>query len=800
MVGERSGVQISHGRKSISIALALALGIASPIGIDLSGNLSSAVHAQAAGALKLKRFPDRIDVVVSGVGGLARVVSQRRDGFTWRARLVDVKPSARTSTVQQVALPAAGLEMIRLEPAGGSGLNLTVETRQDLQLPEPRISADGENLIVSFAGLPGRSQSRQTARLDLRRPGRVPQPVFVPPIQARATAPPVGDIAVGTMLINNRSYVNVSGPSVSLTLNNAPAKDALMSLARLGGYGFVYVGEKDDAADDQDAPGGVTMAFRNERFDRALNSVLLASGLQARLDGRTLMVGSSVSSKSFGPQMSKVFRLNQVKVDKAANYLASLGASISIINTITTTTGESASAGTSDLSDQVSQTTQKTTEVETYGSSVGPLIGLAGTTDSRLGTITLVGDPKLISTAETYLKQLDLRRRQVAVKVQILNVDLSNDKMIDSSFSARMGDTFIVSNSGTGHLNFGKYKPGTPAGTGLYGEGGSGVPAVYPSLGQVPRQRVIDPVDAAQSVVDPVVQEEAVFPPAEPGGAPIRVPLFDSQGQPIYVPNTNPTASQTLKPVYNSQGQSVYVPSTNPNAAQTLQPVYDRNGRPVYVSDSNRYQQPDNSFYAYLEAQIVSRNAKTLSEPTLLVQEGQEAEVTKGEKVVVNVEKNENDNNSNTTFTYEKETAGLTLSVLVDKIDDNGFVTMNINPTISVPVPAEQAPGADTGGVQIFNIVERALKSGSIRLRDGQTLILSGVISDEQIEEVTKWPILGDLPILGGLFRKTESTRKKKELVILVTPRVLDDEQGGTFGYGYRPGTRAGAQLLRSSP
>ncbi len=44
------------------------------------------------------------------------------------------------------------------------------------------------------------------------------------------------------MLINNRSFVKASGPPVSLTLNNAPAKDALMSLARLGGYGFVFVG------------------------------------------------------------------------------------------------------------------------------------------------------------------------------------------------------------------------------------------------------------------------------------------------------------------------------------------------------------------------------------------------------------------------------------------------------------------------------------------------------------------------------------------------------------------------------
>ena len=85
-----------------------------------------------------------------------------------------------------------------------------------------------------------------------------------------------------------------------------------MSLARLGGYGFVYVGDPDSDA-TQAKPVGVTMAFRDERFDRALNSVLLASGFKpnwmAAPDG-----GHGDSSKTFGPQMSKVFRLNQVKV------------------------------------------------------------------------------------------------------------------------------------------------------------------------------------------------------------------------------------------------------------------------------------------------------------------------------------------------------------------------------------------------------------------------------------------------------------------------------------------------------
>ena len=68
----------------------------------------------------------------------------------------------------------------------------------------------------------------------------------------------------------------------------------------------------------------VTMAFRNEPYDRALNSVLMSSGLQ-RLDGNTPLVGTAVSAKSFGPQMSKVFRMNRLMSHQRVNILAILG-------------------------------------------------------------------------------------------------------------------------------------------------------------------------------------------------------------------------------------------------------------------------------------------------------------------------------------------------------------------------------------------------------------------------------------------------------------------------------------------
>jgi type IV pilus assembly protein PilQ len=501
-----------------------------------------------------------------------------------------------------------------------------------------------------------------------------------------------------------------------------------------------------------------------------------------------------------------------------------------------------------------------------------------------------------VTVAEKYLRNLDLRKRQVAVKVQILNVDLLNDKSIDSSFSARMGNTFIVSQSGKAFMNFGDYKPGNEAGTGRLGSGdlyaapgeylaGEPMQAAQDVVGAsvasqnvvnpvVESQRVIDPVVASQQVVDPVVESKEVFKPpyveaqeivgrkedgtpiygpkldangipiyvpsndpsaspklvtrydssgrpiyvpsTNPATAPTLIPRYDSNGQQIYVPSTDPAATPTLVPRYDSNGQKIYVPSSNPTVAPTLIPRYDSNGRPIYVPSSdpaaspslvprydkngqpvyvagknpNTFKYPQNSIYGYLEAVIQSTSAKTLASPTLLVQEGQEASVETGTSYITGVTATETANGS-TQFQNTRQNAGLTLRVNVDKIDDNGFITMNITPSISVPASTDFQEG-----VKIYNIQSRSLSSGRVRLRDRQTLVLTGVIRESDVEAAKKWPILGDLPILGQFFRKSESEKTKNELVVLVTPSIVDDESGGGYGYGYRPSTREARQLM----
>ena len=129
----------------------------------------------------------------------------------------------------------------------------------------------------------------------------------------------------------------------------------------------------------------------------------------------------------------------------------------------------------------------------------------------------------------------------------------------------------------------------------------------------------------------------------------------------------------------------------------------------------------------------------------------------------------------------------------MNKIDDNGFVTFSLSPSVSA-VTGSQVSVGSCPSIAILSV--RRLDTGSVRVRDGQTLILTGVISDLNSQTVDKWPILGDLPLVGQFFRSTGSTREKRELVIMVTPRIINDTEGGSFGYGYQPASPESRQLM----
>lgn len=743
--------------------------------------------------LKVIRSPGSVQLVLMGMGANPEI----RMGQQGAGLEIEVTTSQATELaagIRQLSLTDVGFASVELD-GGGNRFVLRVQPVQGRGVPKPVVTDDGQSVRLTFAA---QTMPQQVAgSYNIRTPGQVPVSNFVPPLRQRAYAPPVGDMAVGTMVLRNPSYVALKGPPVTLTTRNASARDVLMLLAQMGGYNFAFAdvgagsqigGQSSSSSGSTQStsgggvlpPGGglVTVAFQREPLERAFNFVLLSSGLQARLDGSTVVVGLNVLTKTIGNTVSRVYRLNQVSPDGAADYLANLGATITKTNTITSTSNESSSTGvaTANASASTSSTSTQTV-VESFGAPQGPLKGLIGTTDKRLGTITLIGGSYLVNVAEGYLKQLDLRKRQVAVNVKILNIDLENDTSIDNSFSTRIGNTFIVNNSGQALVNFGTLKPpGENLGSGKFSGSGTPLTAVTP-FG--------------------LPKEGAYFDNQINGAAP-----FPGTFLPFDNPATGRKEYQYARPsfgTYANPGQIGMQGATYELVENSTTFAGITAKSKEYVLSPGSPAPPANMKYPealfdYLSATIQSRNSKTLADPTLLVQEGEKAKVEAITSVITNVAVTDAAN-STTTSTTTRENAGLTLEVTVEKIDDNGFITLKMTPQVSVPIPAGFV---SVGGASlpINNIVKRSLDSGKVRLRDGQTLFLTGVIQESNLADVSKWPILGDLPFFGQFFRKTGNNRKKSELVIVVTPRIIDDEQGGSYGYGFQPSSAEARRLV----
>ena len=125
--------------------------------------------------------------------------------------------------------------------------------------------------------------------------------------------------------------------------------------------------------------------------------------------------------------------------------------------------------------------------------------------------------------------------------------------------------------------------------------------------------------------------------------------------------------------------------------------------------------------------------------------------------------------------------AGLTFGARILKIDDNGYVTFTLSPAISST--SEQRVIEGCGAIDLLNT--RRLDTGSIRVKDGNTLILTGVLDTNEVETIRKFPILGDLPILGSFFRQTTTSKNQRELIILVTPQILNSFEDNQSEIGF---------------
>ena len=161
-----------------------------------------------------------------------------------------------------------------------------------------------------------------------------------------------------------------------------------------------------------------------------------------------------------------------------------------------------------------------------------------------------------------------------------------------------------------------------------------------------------------------------------------------------------------------------------------------------------------------------------LSTPSIVTLDNEEAEIIVGENVPFVTGQQLSTNNDNPFQTVERQDIGLTLKVK-PQINDGNTIKMELEQEVS-----SVNPTAVTGAADITTS-KRSIKT-TVLVDDGQTLVLGGLIDDQISDVEEKVPLLGDIPVLGRLFRFRTTTKTKQNLMIFLHPVILRDNDSAT--------------------
>ncbi len=164
-----------------------------------------------------------------------------------------------------------------------------------------------------------------------------------------------------------------------------------------------------------------------------------------------------------------------------------------------------------------------------------------------------------------------------------------------------------------------------------------------------------------------------------------------------------------------------------------------------------------------------------LSTPQILTSDNKEAEIVVGENVPF-ISKREREAAAGTVLSsIERKDVGINLRI-TPQISEGGYVKLDVYQEISsVKEPPAGIAEAILTGVGPTT-TKRSTKT-SVTVKDGQTVVIGGLMQEKEEETVTKVPLLGDIPVIGWLFKHKSIDKKKTNLLVFITPHVVRDAE-----------------------
>ena len=167
------------------------------------------------------------------------------------------------------------------------------------------------------------------------------------------------------------------------------------------------------------------------------------------------------------------------------------------------------------------------------------------------------------------------------------------------------------------------------------------------------------------------------------------------------------------------------------------------------------------SFQATLNALFTTGKAKILATPRIITIPGKEASIFIGDHIPVLTEKRDD---GETTTSTEYVDAGIKLSY-TPVVSNDGYITAVVHTEVSTPTLISE--------LKNYKITSRTADT-NVRMRNGETLIIGGLINEEEQETLRKVPFISNLPILGELFKDRTKTKNKTEVMMILTPHITE--------------------------
>ena len=166
-------------------------------------------------------------------------------------------------------------------------------------------------------------------------------------------------------------------------------------------------------------------------------------------------------------------------------------------------------------------------------------------------------------------------------------------------------------------------------------------------------------------------------------------------------------------------------------------------------------------YTATLNALIASGKAKVLATPSLITVPGKEASIFIGSHIPVVTEKH---NNGESTYSTEYVDAGIKLTY-TPVVSRDGYITSSVHTEVSTPTLISE--------LKNYRINSRTADT-NVRMRNGETLVIGGLISEEEQKQLQQIPFLSKIPLLGALFKNHFSSKSKTEVIMLLTPYLTE--------------------------